>query len=68
MQKKRIHPITVVKWLAILLLLTTWGLGIAGFATGENDYYRWAVYVFGVLLCVAFAPLIVFALSFLFEK
>jgi predicted membrane channel-forming protein YqfA (hemolysin III family) len=68
MQSKRIHLITVVKWLAIVLLLITWGLGIAGFATGQSDYYRWAVYAFGVLLCVAFLPLVVFVISSLFEK
>jgi len=68
MQKKRIHPIAVVKLLALVLLFATWGLGIAGFATGNRDYYRWAIYVFGVLLCLSLAPLFLFALGRLFER
>jgi hypothetical protein len=68
MQKKRLHPIAVVKWVAIALLLATWGLGTTGFASGNYQYYRWAIFAFGALLCVAFAPLAVFVLYSLLRK
>lgn len=68
MQTKRFHPINVVRWLAVVMLLTTWGLGITGFTTGNADLYRWAAYVFVVLLCVAFSPLIVFLIGSIIDR
>jgi hypothetical protein len=68
MKKKRIHPITVIKWLSVILLLATWGLGISGFATGNAVFYQWAVYFFSALLCVAFAPLVIFGFGKFFER
>ena len=68
MGKRRVHPIHVIQWLGIALGLACWGLGIAGFVTGNTDLYRWAAYTFGVLLCVAFTPLLVFVLTSFFER
>ena len=68
MQQKRVHPILFAKWLAAMLLLTTWALAIVGFATGNHDYYRWAAYAFASVLVVAASPLAMFVATWIFEK
>lgn len=68
MGKRLIHPVHVIQWLGIAFGLASWGLGIAGFVTGNTDLYHWAAYTFGVLLCVAFTPLLVFVLTSFFER
>jgi hypothetical protein len=65
---KRIHPINIVKWLAVLLSIATWGLGLAGFALGDSRWYRWAGFTLAALLCVAFSPIIAFAIGSIVER
>lgn len=68
MHQNRLHPVSALRWLTAILLVTTWGLPIAGLVTGNGDWYRWAAYVFAAVLFVAVSPLVLFVVTSMFEK
>ncbi len=64
----RIHPIHALRWFGLFLGITSWGLITTGYITGNNYYSHCAMYLFGLLLIVAFAPLIIFIFTSFFKK
>ena len=63
----RVHPINVVKWLIVVLLLATWTLGFIGWLFGESLFYRLAFWTLGATLFVGFSPLLLFLVMLPFE-
>jgi hypothetical protein len=68
MNWKQLHPERVLLVLLGTLVPTVWALGLAGYFTGNDVFYRWAVVVLGVTLVIASTPLIVFVIFELIEK
>ena len=68
MGKKRMHPIHVLKFVVVVLLLTTWALGLMGFFTEDQRFLAWAGYALVTTVAVASTPLLFFAIGFAIEK
>lgn len=60
MSKQRLHPERVLMVLLGILLPTTWVLCLAGFITGNRQFYTWATGVLIATLVIAFTPLAAF--------
>ncbi len=68
MGRKRLHPIHVLKFVLVVLLLTTWALGLIGFFTENSRLIAWAGYTFVVTFAVASTPMLFFVVGLVIEK
>ena len=62
------HPERVVLVSGLASLVTTWGLGLAGFFTGNQVLYGWAFLAGLVTFAIASAPLVAFLIGVMIER
>ncbi|MBX3435663.1 MAG: hypothetical protein KF847_20285 [Pirellulales bacterium] len=51
-----------------VMLLLTWGLGLAGFLTGDKRFFPWAGYAFALGFAIVATPMITFLIVLVIEK
>jgi hypothetical protein len=66
--RKRLHPDRVVLYLGLVLMITTWTLGLTGFFTGNRQITMWAGYALVATLVVASTPLFAYIIGLAIEK
>ena len=66
--QKRLHPERFVLILGGTMLLLTWGLGIAGFLTGDRRFFQWAGYALALGFATMATPMLVFLIGLVIER
>lgn len=65
---KRLHPERFVLILSGVMVLLTYGLGLAGFITGNKRFFLWAAYTFAIGFAVMATPMLAFLIGLIIEK